>query len=106
MTLEQYRGTLVAHVNAAIRSLNKLPKPHSEAITAALATLKGFEQKYIADPHADIQKAQQAISVTADALATFAVANAKQGVKDDVEAVITELRGIADLLRTAKELRI
>jgi hypothetical protein len=89
------------HLDTAKKALQRLPL--SQAITDALATLDAVAKTFAASPSGDAHAAQSSVTKTADNLATFAVANASQGVTADVDAVIKQLRSVAALLRTATE---
>ena len=105
MRIDPYKEPLTQHLNAAVQRLKDVPAPHSEAITQAMSTLEAFQQTYMTSPQSDIDIALQAIRDIADRLAAFAVTKSGQSSRSAIDAAIKELRVVADLLRTAKELK-
>ena len=109
-TVEEWRVTLLnseakkltVDLEATTKALQKLPQPHSQATTDALASVEAVAKTF-ASPHGDASDALQLVKDTADDLARFAVANTVQGVTAEVDAVIKQLRTVADLMRKAIE---
>lgn len=91
---------LTTHVQVAKKALQRLPR--SQVTTDALATVEDVAE-FASSPHADPLPGLSAATTAADDLATFAITQSGQAVRGDVDAVIKQLRKVADLLRKANE---